>query len=317
MATYYDNTNEIWKVRAYRRAISVLGNQAIKVTTFKQARSLPGIGDRLALKIEEIAQTKGLRRLENAKLDPTDITFSKFMNIYGVGKTIATKWVAQGYKSLDDLLTKANLTPNQRVGIERYDDFLIKIPREEVTQLGDIIKRTVKEIDPDINIIIGGSYRRRDKESGDIDLIVTKPGAGLIELNPLLHEIVSILTSKKFLIAPLAVSRSEDGSKWQGCCVLPGQEKPIWRRIDFLLVPDAEIGAALIYFTGNDTFNRSIRLLASKKGMRLNEHGLYKDVFRGENRQKMNDGDLVEGRDEKNIFAALGVPWREPEDRNC
>jgi DNA polymerase IV len=77
------------------------------------------------------------------------------------------------------------------------------------------------------------------------------------------------------------------------------------------------MGAALIYFTGNDIFNRSIRLLASKKGMRLNQRGLYRDVMRGPSRVKVTEGQLVEGRDEKKIFEILGVRWREPHERWC
>jgi DNA polymerase IV len=82
-------------------------------------------------------------------------------------------------------------------------------------------------------------------------------------------------------------------------------------------VPEEEMGAALIYFTGNDIFNRSIRLLARKKGMRLNQKGLYKDVKRGRRGEKLNEGMLVEGQSEKKIFEVLGVPWREPEERIC
>ena len=72
-----------------------------------------------------------------------------------------------------------------------------------------------------------------------------------------------------------------------------------------------------MYFTGNDIFNRSIRLLASKKGMRLNQRGLYKDVMRGTQRVKVTEGELVEGRDERRIFEILGVKWREPHERWC
>ena len=90
-----------------------------------------------------------------------------------------------------------------------------------------------------------------------------------------------------------------------------------WRRIDLLLVPSDEMGAALIYFTGDDIFNRSLRLLASTQGMRLNQRGLYKDVIRGKGREKLSEGTLVEGKDEKKIFEILGVPWRPPEHRVC
>jgi DNA polymerase/3'-5' exonuclease PolX len=82
--------------------------------------------------------------------------------------------------------------------------------------------------------------------------------------------------------------------------------------------PQTEYSAALIYFTGNtgnDFFNRSLRLLASKKKMRLNQCGLYKNVVRGYKRQKMSEGELVEGKSERRIFELLGVQWREPHER--
>ena len=60
-----------------------------------------------------------------------------------------------------------------------------------------------------------------------------------------------------------------------------------------------------------------MRLFASKKGMILNQTGLYKDIIRGPGRVKMTKGALVEGADEKSIFATLSVPWRLPEQRIC
>lgn len=65
------------------------------------------------------------------------------------------------------------------------------------------------------------------------------------------------------------------------------------------MVPWDERGAALLYFTGNDIFNRSMRLLASKKGYGLNQRGLFKDVMRGPRREKLTDGTKVEGSNEK------------------
>lgn len=73
----------------------------------------------------------------------------------------------------------------------------------------------------------------------------------------------------------------------------------------------------MIYFTGNDIFNRSIRLLASQKQMRLNQRGLYKYVMRGYKRERLTEGVLVEGKSEKKIFEILGVQWREPHERWC
>ncbi|KAL6869308.1 hypothetical protein ACO1O0_000632 [Amphichorda felina] len=326
MANYYDRVNDHWRTTAYRKAISTLKRQDTKITTEEEAIRLPMVGQRLAQKIEEIVTTDKLKRLEYAEAEPLDESLQLFMQIYGVGTRQAQQWVAQGFRTLDDLMQKAKLSTNQRIGIEHYDDLNKRIPRREVEALGAFVQKAAARIDPRVQLIIGGSYRRGAESSHDIDFIVTKPSTESSgDLVPFLDKLVQRLERDKFLVARLASSRSgHDGSKWHGCCVLPKMKginddnyQAMWRRIDFLLVPEPEMGAALLYFTGNDIFNRSMRLLASRKGMRLNQRGLYRDVLRGPNRAKRTEGELVEGRDEKRIFEILGVQWREPHERWC
>ncbi|KAI1068183.1 hypothetical protein LB507_004636 [Fusarium sp. FIESC RH6] len=326
MADYYNRINDHWRTTAYRKVISTLKRQETRITTAEEAQRLPSVGTRLAQKIEEIVMTDRLQRLEYAQKEPMDEALQLFLGIYGVGNSQAQQWLAQGYRTLDDLMAKAKLTPNQLLGIEHYDDLNTRIPRREVEALGTVVKTTAQRIDPQVELIIGGSYRRGAESSGDIDFIITKSNTeSSAELRPFLDSLVQRLEADGFLVARLASSRSaSDGSKWHGCCVLPKisgfsdhDYTPVWRRIDFLLVPESERGAALLYFTGNDIFNRSMRLLASKKGMRLNQRGLYKDVMRGPQRVKVTEGELVEGRDERRIFEILNVKWREPHERWC
>ncbi|KFX87792.1 hypothetical protein O988_09285 [Pseudogymnoascus sp. VKM F-3808] len=318
MAAYYTRMDDTWRPIGYRKAITTLKKQDKLISTAEEAVKLPAIGQRIAEKIEEIVHTDKLRRLDNTKSDRNDLILQLFLGIYGVGIAQATTWLQQGYTTLEDLLAHASLTDNQRLGIDHYEDFQTRIPREVVSALAKIIADTARGIDAGIEAIIAGSYRRGAESCGDIDVLLTKPGTSACsELTPLLYKLVSRLRADGMLVAPLSVGRTESSSKWHGCCVLPGQEPPIWRRIDFHLAPASELGAALLYFTGNDIFNRSIRLLASKRGLRLNQRGLYKGVMRGPGRVKLNEGELVEGADEKKIFAELGVPWRPPEERVC
>lgn len=326
MANYYERVNDHWRTTGYRKAITTLKRQTVKITTEEDAFKLPHIGRRIAEKIEEIVTTNKLQRLEYAQDEPMDGALQIFLQIYGVGIKQAQQWIAQGYRTLDDVKTKAKLNSSQRVGIEHFDDLNTRIPRREVAALGAVVRKTAAQIDANVELIIGGSYRRGSDSSNDIDFIVTKLGTDSVaQLRPFLNELVRVLEKEGFLTARLASFHSGgDGSKWHGCCVLPQTKgindtnyRPVWRRIDFLLVPESEMGGALIYFTGNDIFNRSIRLLASKKGMRLNQRGLYKDVMRGANRTNIAVGELVEGRDEKKIFEILGVKWREPHERWC
>lgn len=338
MCDYYSQINDHWRTTAYRRVINTLRRQKHKITTEEEAVRLPSVGSRLAKKIEEIAATDRLQRLEHALNEPLDRVLQLYLGIYGVGLTQARRWISRGFRTLDDLKRpEANLNKNQRMGLEHYEDLNTRIPRSEVEALGSLVQREAAKIDDQVELLVGGSYRRGASSSGDVDFIVTRKGTvSTDELVPFLDRLVERLTETGVVVATVAALHVNKlgASKWHGCCVLPPEEmplqtgdgdggrekqnyKPVWRRVDFLLVPETEYGAALIYFTGNDLFNRSIRLLASKKGMRLNQRGLYLDVMRSRGREKVTDGQLIEGSDERRIFEILGVKWREPWERWC
>ena len=71
-----------------------------------------------------------------------------------------------------------------------------------------------------------------------------------------------------------------------------------------------------MYFTGNDLFNRSMRLLARKKGFTLNEKALMRGAIRDkENQSKITVGENTGAQTEEEIFQILGVPYRRPEER--
>lgn len=325
MADYYTRMNDTWRPIAYRKAINTLKRQTNKITTSAEAVRLPNVGQRLADKIEEIVLTDRLQRLETTKSDPADETLRLFLGVYGVGIKQASQWLALGYRTLEDLRRHVNLSENQRLGIEHYDDFATRIPRQEVEAMAEIVQGEARKIDKDVECIVGGSYRRGAETCGDIDFLVTKRGTRQTsDLARFLAELVRRLRTMGVLVAALSVGHTEDSPKWHGACVLPashgGNEPGIWRRIDFHLAPESELGAALIYFTGNDIFNRSMRLLAKKKGTRLNQRGLFRNVMRGggpSGQGKTTEGELVEGRSERRIFEILGVPWREPTERVC
>ncbi|KAK8049034.1 DNA polymerase [Apiospora phragmitis] len=357
MADEYEKKgDERFRRDAFRKAAGALKQQSVKILTFAEAIAIDNIGKSSAEKIEEFARTGRVKKLQNLQNDPMVKLQGLFTKIYGVGPSLADRWIRQGYRTLDDIREKAHLTANQQIGLDHYDELNTRIPRKEVEALGAHVVRAARAIDRDVQLIIGGSYRRGADSSGDIDIIITRQGMSSTgQLIDFLDELVLKLTNEGFLTVALAAHRKShvddtDGNKWQGCCVLPKDEypgddgsevddantsdndgsherpnnksnkdgwRPIWRRIDLLLVPASQLGAALIYFTGNDIFNRSIRLLAQKKGMRLNQRGLYRDVLRGKGNVKIAEGELIEGEYERKIFRHLGVHWREPHERWC
>ena len=73
--------------------------------------------------------------------------------------------------------------------------------------------------------------------------------------------------------------------------------------MDLRVVPQVSYGAALHYFTGSKAHNIAVRKLAQKKGMKINEYGVFKnDIW-------------IAGKTEEDIFKQVDLPYIEPELR--
>ena len=121
---------------------------------------LPGIGESLAKKIWEIIDTGSFEKLEDFQSSEYMKVLDLFGNVWGCGPNIAKQWydqvshrlslrdfriktgfIRQGFRTLDDLRTKAKLSHNQQVGLKYYDEFLERIPREEVTEIEAMVNQ--------------------------------------------------------------------------------------------------------------------------------------------------------------------------------
>ena len=80
---------------------------------------------------------------------------------------------------------------------------------------------------------------------------------------------------------------------------------------DLRIVPAEAYGAALMYFTGSKEHNVRLREIAIKKGMRLNEYGL----FQGTEERPQDRGEVPVAVEEEAIYAELGLPFIAPELR--
>ncbi|CAM9012104.1 unnamed protein product [Wickerhamomyces anomalus] len=310
-----------FKAKRYRMAIETLKKQKVIVSTTKFAESLPGIGPSIAQKIEQIAQHQRLPQLDEFEQSKESKLLKLFTNIHGVGPRFAQKWIKEGMESLDDIRARQDLTTPQKLGLEYYDDWLERISREECEAHFKYISKKMQKIDPLVELTIGGSYRRGAQDCGDIDFIVTRPDADMNEMKTILSKLRELLMKSDYLKCEL----NKPSSKLMaGCALGPVGNKKLTgkfttgkcRRIDFLLVPWSEIGAALIYFTGNDNFNRALRFRASKMNLILNESGLFKRITYKQG-QKVKDREmLIESFSERKIFKLLGVEYEAPEQRN-
>jgi DNA polymerase (family 10) len=74
-------------------------------------------------------------------------------------------------------------------------------------------------------------------------------------------------------------------------------------QVDLRVVPARSYGAALHYFTGSKSHNIAIRKLGQARGLKINEYGIFRD------------GKRIGGRTEEEVFAAVGLPYIEPELR--
>ncbi|KAF5095892.1 hypothetical protein D0Z00_002979 [Geotrichum galactomycetum] len=337
LENHYTAAKDTFRALAYRRAVATLKQETDrKITTAEEAIKLKGIGEHLAEQLQEIVETHHSERLDYFHSKVENVALEVLMGIYGVGPAKARRWVGEGVRTLEDALARPDLTPQQRIGIEHYDDFNTKMPRAETQQHFEIVKTVVQKLDKDTIVECMGSYRRKEEFCGDIDIIITLPiglepdtEKALVRLREVLLNTVVILAKQGFLTCaltgpdPLAydynVSRILDAvgsfDRWYGASTVPSNYG-VWRRIDLLIVPPDEIGATRLYFTGNGLFNRTIRLLAQHKGFSLTQHGLFRDVARGKRREKLSEGLLVESKSEHRIFDILEIPYREPEERS-
>jgi len=88
----------------------------------------------------------------------------------------------------------------------------------------------------------------------------------------------------------------------------PTKSSIILRRgiqVDLRVVEEGSFGAALQYFTGSKAHNIRIREMAIKKGLKINEYGVFRDA----------DGKKVGGEKEEEVYRLIGLPCIPPELR--
>ena len=81
------------------------------------------------------------------------------------------------------------------------------------------------------------------------------------------------------------------------------------RQVDIRVVETDSFGAALHYFTGSKAHNIRIRELGIKKGLKINEYGVFKRGKGNEQHAKIG------GIKEIDIFKSIGMPYISPEIR--
>ena len=293
-----------FRVRAYRHAARTVEDQPQSVAAMiekgEDLSELSGIGKVLAGKINEIVATGSLKMLADLQQEVPE-GLSELMKITQLGpKRVAALHKNLGIKDLEDLAEAA-----RQEKIRDLDGFGKKTEEHileelhcrkgaekrtklaEAEQVVDSLKSFLEGIKGVNRVTVAGSYRRRKETVGDLDILVTcKKDSPVMDRFTGFEDVAEVIAKGK----TKSTVRLRSGLQ-----------------VDLRVVPEVSYGAALHYFTGSKEHNIAIRKIAVKKDLKINEYG----VFRGQD----GDGERIAGASEKEVYAAVDLPYIAPELR--
>lgn len=324
----YDNTSSEMKTRVLKILKEIgdhekLSGQSFKSSSYFKAikglkeldndsffteehlKKVKGVGKSIIEKVRLIMETGSCPKYDEIKKkkDPR----KEFIEIYGIGPAKAKELMDSGIKSVQELKgfdkekIESVLNEKQRIGLQYYDDILARIPHSEIKRHEKYLKSVLKKIDPSSEITIAGSYRRKNKTSGDIDILIKA------NKKQIFHDFVGKLKDDGYMYEELALG----DKKFMGLANMAKGEdiaKPTpCRRVDIMITTEKEYPFAILYFTGSANFNPKMRQIALDKGFSLNEYSLT-HLDSGEDLDKTFHS-------EKEIFEFLDMEYVDPEDR--
>lgn len=288
-----------FKVRAYRNAaenILDLGEDIEDVAARDELTEIPGVGKDLAEKIDVYIKTGKIKEYEKLK-EKVPLDLVDLLHIQGLGpKTLSLLFKELNVRDLAGLekaLGGDEILKFKGMGKKKIDDIKrgVEIFREskERTLLGvavplaEEIVSAIAKIPGTEGTILAGSIRRMRETVRDMDILTISDNT---------EAVVDAFTGMKFVKDVLA-----SGSTKGSVILKEGMQA------DLRVVGPESYGAALMYFTGSKAHNVKLRTLATKKGLKINEYGVYK----GEKR--------TAGETEKEMYKTLGLPYIPPELR--
>jgi DNA polymerase (family 10) len=289
-----------FRVRAYRSAARTIRDlpHRLEVLVAEGADlvELPAIGRDLAAKIVEILETGRLTALEEAR-SRTPPALAELMELPGLGPKRAR--LLHDELNIDSLEVLAAAVRAGRLrglhgfGAKTEHHLLEELERRRTPErpltlhAAELAARPLLEhmrAAPGVaEAAVAGSFRRRREVVRDLDLLVACEDSRSI--------------TERFLSYEDVAETIAAGTTRSTVRLRSGLQ------VDLRVVAPESYGAALHYFTGSKAHNIAVRRIAQRAGLKLNEYG----VFRGEDR--------IGGRSEDEVFAAVGLPYIEPELR--
>ncbi|KAI9659281.1 MAG: hypothetical protein M1821_001539 [Bathelium mastoideum] len=340
-------------VRAYSTSIASIAAYPYPITSSREIVMLPGCDVKIANLWVEFKNKGYIEAAKEADNDEVLSTLRLFYNIWGVGATTARSfYYDRRWRDLDDVVEYgwSTLNREQQIGVKYYEEFLDKIPRQEVEQIAHTIhKHAVAARDNRIQSLVVGGYRRGNEGSGDVDIIISHPEQEHT-LN-LVHDIVYKLEASGYVThtlqlkltnshreqstLPYRVGRGGHGFDsldkalvvWQDPSCSPesldgatdtnAKNLKPHRRVDIIVSPWHTVGCAVMGWSGGTTFQRDLRRYAKHvKGWKFDSSGV-RDRQTGNLVDLQGNGDAVTSmvEAERRVFEGFSLAYREPWER--
>ena len=309
-----------FKAVAFRKVATVLENLPEDVAALhanggrKAIESLAGVGKSSASIIADVIETGRSEDYDEllASVPPEVVAM---LDVPGMGpKTVGQVWREKGietFAALAAAIDDGSLAELKGLGPKKLEQIRAGLAMREAAgercslgtavKVADALQTRIAEIDGVARVERAGSVRRGRETIGDLDFVVASapradPGA-ILETFSRLEAVREVLVRG----ATKCSAVTEDGLQ-----------------VDCRVVPPASFGAALCYFTGSKEHNRRLRALATKRGLTLNEWGLFEiDAWEGRDDEPgaVPSASPLAGASEEEVYEALGLPWVPPELR--
>lgn len=298
-----------FRIRAYRNAVRTIQVQTTPLARMlaegKPLTSLPGIGKEMANHVREMVET-GTLGYRDELIAEVPRSLIELMRLPSVGPKKAKKlWDELRIGSVDELEAAAKEgriagvagfgeKTQQKIlaGIQDFRQHSTRMLISDAEQFVEPLLEWLRLAPGLERLEVAGSYRRRRETVGDIDLLaVAKNPAAVLE-----H------FGRHAWIEKVSMSGDTRASVTLGSGL----------QVDLRAVAPESYGAALVYFTGSKEHNVKLRRRAVERGLRISEYGVFKiDPAKGDE----DPGEWIAGREEEDVYAAVGLAWIPPEIR--
>jgi DNA polymerase (family 10) len=289
-----------FRVRAYRnaaRTLRDLGRDAKDMIEAGEDLSrLPGIGKDLAGKIRQVIETGRLPALAAVeKKVPPELV--ELLRLPGLGprrvqelhrrlhvKSLAGLAAAARARRLRDLPGFGKTTERKILeAIEARSSRERRFRLAAAAPYAEGLAAYLREVPGVENVVVAGSFRRFRETVGDLDILVTAS-----RKSPVLKRLSEYDEVREV---------RAQGATRSTVTLRSGIQ------VDVRAVAPESFGAALVYFTGSKAHNIAIRRIAVKKGLKINEYGVFRQSRR------------IAGKTEESVYRTLGLSWIPPELR--